>query len=505
MAENVKKDENSYRSILKGTSAFGGVQIFQVLINALRGKLVAYFLGPEGMGISALFTTASSSIQQFASLGLNLAIVKEIAHTRNDASSLSQTLKVGRRLIYGTALLGLLACILFASPLSRLTFGSGNFTNWFLLLSLAVFLSIAAAGEMSLLQGMHAVKRLSLSSLIGASAGLLFGVPLYWLFGTNGIVPAMILLALTSWLFYFISVRRTIKSPHAPNMNWSEQWPLIRKLLGLGIVMMGAALIGTLTNYLIATYLRATASVDTVGFYQAANSLTNQYVGMVIAAMGIDYFPRLTAVADNNKAVHQIVNRQTIIISLLVTPIIVLVILSAPLIIRLLLTEEFETIVPVMRWMGFGVFFRVLVFPLGYIFYAKNNKRLYFLMEGLMGNAITLTLSILFFHYFGLVGLGMAVGVDCSLAVAIYLIVCHRLYKIGYSLKTWLKVSYAIIGAGAAFACSFIPILWLSYTLMGCIFFITALSAFFGLRSIIRKEKANNLPDSEKENQSSEE
>ena len=47
------KDENSYRSILKGTSVFGGVQVFQILINMVRGKFVALFLGPDGMGVSA--------------------------------------------------------------------------------------------------------------------------------------------------------------------------------------------------------------------------------------------------------------------------------------------------------------------------------------------------------------------------------------------------------------------------------------------------------------------
>ena len=49
-----KNSENGYRSILKGTSIFGGVQIFQILINLIRGKFVAMFLGPAGMGAASL-------------------------------------------------------------------------------------------------------------------------------------------------------------------------------------------------------------------------------------------------------------------------------------------------------------------------------------------------------------------------------------------------------------------------------------------------------------------
>ena len=39
-----EKIDNSDKSLLKGISLFGGVQIFQVLISVIRGKFVAMFL-----------------------------------------------------------------------------------------------------------------------------------------------------------------------------------------------------------------------------------------------------------------------------------------------------------------------------------------------------------------------------------------------------------------------------------------------------------------------------
>ena len=38
-------NSNSYKSIMKGTAIFGGTQFFAILVNLIRGKLVAYFLG----------------------------------------------------------------------------------------------------------------------------------------------------------------------------------------------------------------------------------------------------------------------------------------------------------------------------------------------------------------------------------------------------------------------------------------------------------------------------
>ena len=49
--------------------------------------------------------------------------------------------------------------------------------------------SVLSDGEMSLLQGLHEVKRLSKASLVGALVGLVAGVPLYWVFGYGGNSP----------------------------------------------------------------------------------------------------------------------------------------------------------------------------------------------------------------------------------------------------------------------------------------------------------------------------
>lgn len=483
------KDENSYRSILKGTSVFGGVQVFQILINMVRGKFVALFLGPDGMGVSALLTSATSTVQQFGSLGLNLAIVKEVAANRDRPETTATVLGVAKKLIYATALLGASVCIILSVPLNAFTFGSseGN-PVWFVFLSLMVFFSIAGSGQMAILQGMHAVKRLSVSSLVGATAGLVFGVPLYWLYGTDGIVPAMIILAFTTFVFYLISVRRELGGDKGnTRLVWSEHGALVKKLISLGMVLMAATLIGTITHYGIATFLRAFGSVETVGLYQAANSVTNQYVGMIISAMSLDYFPRLSAVAVDNRKVAEIANRQTEIVAFLTTPLIVLLILSAPAVIRILQSDAFLSVTPLMRWMGFGVLFRLIMFPLGYISYAKDNKRLYFWMEGIAFNLLTLVISLVFFTAFGLVGLGIGILVDSCISLCGYYVVNRHYYGFRYSRQSLKVMAYAAVCGGAALGSSMISSAWLSYTLMSLVLAISVAVAAVRLRTLLRK------------------
>ena len=300
--------ENSYRAILRRITAFGGVQLFNIFVALARGKLVAMFLGPEGMGISSLYTSSTDTLRQFAGLGLNLSIVKEVSAAKGDAGAMARVMAVAIRLTVITSLLGAALCFLLSPLLSQWTFGNGDYTLGFMLLSLSVALSIAASCYMALLQGAGAVRELAKASVVGGLSGLVFGVPLYYFFGVRGIVPAIIILSITTFSFNYISFRR--RGYAVARLAGGLRTPLVRRLLSTGLVLMVGAIAGTLTGYIINMYVRYAGSVADVGLFQAANSITNQYMGIVFSALALDYFPRLSAAAADKERFDMVVNRQ---------------------------------------------------------------------------------------------------------------------------------------------------------------------------------------------------
>lgn len=475
------KEENSYKSIMKGVSAFGGVKLFEVLMGIVRGKFVAMFLGPGGMGISGLFASAIAPVQQFSSLGLNLAIVKEVASSKEDPKALGAVFATARRMITFTALLGALVCMVAAPWLSRSAFGSDAYTWQFMLLSLSVFLGVGGAGRLSMLQGLHEVKRLSKASIVGGLTGLFVGVPLYWLFSDKGIVPAMIALNLSMFVFYSVSLRRCRDKTDRVRFVWQEHSPLVRRLIAVGFVLMASDLIGSICTYGTNSFIRLISGVTAVGLFGAANSLTNQYAGMVFTAMSLDYFPRLTAVASDNRRMAEVVNRQTEIVAFLIAPIAILLILTAPWVIRILLTERFLPALQLMRWLGVGVMLRALMFPMGYIAFAKDNRRLFFWLEGVYGNLLTLVASCSMFWLFGLNGIGIGVVVDGVICFTTYYIVNHRCYGYRISGMAARGCVYAALTTVGAFAASFISDQLYSTAAMGVVFL---LSAFYSVRML---------------------
>ena len=479
--------ENSYRSILKGTSLFGGVQVFQVLVNLVRGKFVAMFLGPEGMGISSLLSSSAYTITQFSQVGLNLAFTKEVAEHRDDRARLAMIRKVASRMVMVTALLGALFTIVFAPWLSRITFGSEEYAWQYVGLSVMVWLTVEGGGKAALLQGLHKVKIISMASVIAAIVGLAVGVPLYYYFGAKGIVPALIALQLSTYIFFSWGVRKVVPRSREKS-RWSEMRPMARRLLGLGIVLMLTQLLTTASIYLLNTFIRMAGDMESVGLYSAANSLTNQYAGVVFTAMAMDYFPRLSAVGDDRENFNGVVNRQVVIVSLMAAPIVILIMGTAPVIIRLLLTDKFMEITPLMRWMGFGVLLKALAFPLGYITFAKNNRKTFLWLEGVACNVLYLGLGIPFYYCFGLIGLGYSMVLEYAGCIFLYYIVNRRLYGFRYNATAMRNMLAAVLLAAGCFAASYIPDLNYSIACMALTLVWSATFSFCKLKKLIKKK-----------------
>ncbi len=481
-----KENSNSYKNILKSTSILGGVQLYQMLITLIRGKFVAILLGPAGMGINALFNSLSLTISQFASFGLNIAIVKEVSTTKDDPHRLSILISLLKRLLTATALIGALLCFFFSEPLSKITFGSEKFSPQFMLLSLMVAFTIAGNGLYSILQGLQDLKRIARASLLGAIAGLCVGVPLYYFFGNDGIVPAMISISATTFFAFLISVRKNLRNNPKAQFIWTSEKPLVKKLIIMGFILMAGDLFGSCVTYLTNLFVRSLGNVADVGLFQGANSLTNQYAGIVFTAMLIDFFPRLSQASADNKKMETIVNRQLEIIAFIVTPLLSLLILFAPLAVKILLSDSFDSIIPLIRCMCLGVVIKALMFPLGYITFAKDNKKIFFWLEAVGCNVLTLICNYLGYYFFGLLGLSYALIIDCSLCFFIYCIVNRRLYDFHLGSQAIIQSLLAVIISGAVLGASLIHSDYLSYSMMGTGAILSGLYSFISLRKKLR-------------------
>lgn len=484
----------AYRTIVASTTAFGGAQLLNAVVNAVRGKFVAALLGTAGQGVSSLLSNASSTLQQFATLGINVSVVRNISQA-NDAANphaLARAVGILRSLMLGAAGLGTLLTLALSPLIAHSLFGHTRYLPHILLMSAAVAFSILASGESALLQGLRRYKQIAVCSTVAPLCGLLLGVPLYYLMDVDGIVPAMILITAAYYCaLRHCALRATRRLPAVPRASLTTVWREGRSIVHLGIVMTVAALIGSVATYSLSAFIRHFGSLFDVGIYNAANSITSQYIGLVFGAMAADYYPHLSALLGKDKAeAHRLVNQQTEIVLLVVVPLAMLVILTAPVLISVLLTAEYQPCRDIIRFMGFSAIFRGLCFPMDYIALSKGDKKFFFWVEGVWGNAKTLAVFTAFYYTLGLDGLGYAAL--CSALIDVATSVTLNRWRYGFTLAAPCLRLLAVLMAMAvcALAASFVPSAPWGYALMGA---STLLCCAFSLWQLNRRIDLHSL------------
>ena len=258
---------SSYRSIFKATSLFGGVQVYQILIQIIRSKFIAVILGPAGVGIQGLYHTATQMVKDISSLGLSQSAVRDVseANSTGDSAKVNRTVSVLRRLVWFTGLLGAAIVLLMSPLLSKWSFGSYDYTIPFAFLSVTLLLDQLAAGQKVVLQGLRRLKDLAKASALGSTVGLVITIPLYYFFKVDGIVPTLILYSasvlLISWLF-----SRKVKI-NKEQLSTKEVFTEGRLMMSLGIAMSVSAILASATSYILRSYIRSVGGIDEVGLY----------------------------------------------------------------------------------------------------------------------------------------------------------------------------------------------------------------------------------------------
>ena len=176
----------------------------------------------------------------------------------------------------------------------------------------------------------------------------------------------------------------------------------------------------------------------------AAWKISSIYLTAVLSAMGSDYFPRLSAVHEDNKEVSRLVNEQTEMALLVSGPIIILMIGFLPVIIPLLYSDKFNQAVLILQWQLFGDLFKVISFPLAFIILAKAKGSIYIVTEGL-GLLVYFLFIYVGWDYVGLEITGMAFLLNYVFYLLIVYLVAKKMCGFLWSRKSIKYISFYFV------------------------------------------------------------
>ena len=422
------------------------------VIGLIRMKVVAVLLGPSGVGLVGLFVSIISVVKTFAQLGVNESGVREVAAAAGsgDKQMIGRTVATLRRVCWFTGLVGWATTVAFAWPLARWTFGSAEHAWAIAVLGCVVLIDAVSEGQKALMQGVRRIGLLARLQIMTAILNTLMAVGVYWWLRDRGIVLVIILTSVIQLVFSWLLAKR-IAVPTAV-LAWRDTWKHAGGLLKLGTAFMYGALLANIVGLGVRALIARDISVDAAGIYQAAWALSGMFASFVLQAMGTDFYPRLTAVSENNVEVTRLVNEQIEIGMLITLPGLLGAILFAPWLMSLLYSTQFLSGADLLSWFAVGVFVQIVTWPLGMVQRAKGSSR-WIVVSQTNLNVLHIAFVAVGLRWFGLPSVAWAFALSGAIHGFFVRFIAGRLahYSMSKNCLTTLSISVlAVTGCLAA-------------------------------------------------------
>jgi len=440
--------KDSYSQIVKSTALIGGTQVLNILIGIVRVKILALFLGPVGIGLAGMYQAATAMIGTLTGLGIGPAGVRQIAEAAasGDERRMARTVALLRRAAWISGLLGMALVLILAKPLTVATFGNDHYTEGVALVSLTLLFGGISAGQTALLQGLRKLKELAACNLLGSLFGTVASIALVYYLRDRGVAPFLVAVAgfsiLTSWWY-----ARKVDFPNT-RLPWRETFQEARPLLGMGASFLALGLLASGVGYAVRILVIHELGMHAIGLYTAASNISLLYVGIIINAMGADFYPRLTSVANDHAAVNRLVNQQAEMGVLMALPGLLVTLLLAPWVMRIFYSGEFVAAAGLIRWQILGMGLRVACWPLSYILLAKGLGKTMVILET-VSSVIQIAITALFLHLWGLDGCGSGLLLFMAFATLCMTVVGYKITGFTWSHDS-RKVLFTSIGFTAS-------------------------------------------------------
>ncbi len=449
-------------TVLKALGVFGGVQGVNILAGIVRAKCAALWIGPEGVGIMALFVQTVMTISFICQMGLRQSAVRDLSALTagNPGSPELRSLAHASRVIALVAgMAGMLLTLILAPEISMATFGTTDYAWSFRLLSLTILASNLTAADNAILQSLRELRKLARANLAGSIAGTAIIVACLYFGRDRGITGAVMALPLCLWLFSYLASRKMPGRPE-PRPSLRKSLSLGRGMIVLGLYLTVTDFITQFASYLFAIFLNREASTADVGIYQSGFTMINQYVGVLFTAIAIEYYPRLSAAVKRTRRTAVLVSHETSVALWVLMPFAVLFVCLDEVMVRVLYSRDFLAMLPFISLAMAGMVFRAVSWCMAFVILAKGDGRIYLLTE-LLSAAAMLLLYTMGWRTLGFTGLGIAYSLWYGFYAAVVYAVFRRRYglRLGRGMGALILVATGVC-AGASVLRFLIGPLW---------------------------------------------
>ncbi len=416
-----------------------GAKAITAALLFLRAKAVALMLGPEGVGLLGLYTAAQEIGAQAADGGLSHSSVREVARRRNRpdrAARLRRSLAVA---IIAAAAIAAVLTWCFRRALSEALTGGQTHADAFGLLSVGIALTIFFRWRQSLVIAYGQVMALSRAVVVGTATATLIGTILIWMFGSEGLIWATIATP-AAGLVALAFVR--LPPVGSPTGRMTPDWA---RLARLGVPLMLIAQMSLIAPMLIRIGLTHQDGLDQAGYFQAAWTISAHCMTILLTAVAMDFYPKISALSDDRGKVSDCIRDQLSLHLTFGAPILLLIAGFAPLVLTVLFSGAFSAAAPLLHGLMVGGLARLVSAPLETVLTAFGRPRAV-VISSILSLGLLLSGSWIGYGQLGLIAIAIAFAAAnlAHLALMIWFTQAHLGIAVTHRTLAWLAVLFGL-------------------------------------------------------------
>ena len=357
--------------------------------NLVVVKMIAIYVGPVGFGLLGNFMSLITMTTVFAGGGINTGITRYVAQYKRTPRRLLRFL--GASAIFGGAfsLLVGLVTLLGATPISQSLFGTGTFAWLVRCVGLAHLVAFIGSGVIAVGNGLQRPAEYAKITI----SGYLISLPVSWLLinrlGLSGAGLALLfVMSCTGLPAAVVALRSPLTRLVRPAIHRDDFFGLLR----FSAMAITSAVAFPTAEITIRKQLLANLGASDTGLWQATSRLSGAYIGFFTVFLATYYMPKLASLVDA-RAQCRVVWRYLVVLGGGFAAFALMVFFARGVVIRLLFSDAFVDMSPLVGWQLLGDVFRVASYVIGFLGIARGTLWLYITAEVFQAGLLTVLVT----------------------------------------------------------------------------------------------------------------
>ncbi|MFC0519873.1 O-antigen translocase [Mesonia maritima] len=386
------------------TSILSGINnVITMALGLVTNNFIARFAGAEGFAIIGQLKDFLKISLSLGQLGFDKGIIKYTSVHKNSNKKLANYLST--IFISQLAIAGFIALITIIFNQELLTYLTGlkNYYNYFVLIGLSILPMVFYTSGMSVLNGLHEIKKFTLISIVANIIGSTVAILLIYKYELKGVLINLALFQFINFsIFILFVLRKPFKTNWFKNKFHKKEF---RDLTRFSLMSICGVLVLSITLIAIRKYLTTYLGLEYTGYWEGLWRLSTIFTTMLTSAFGFYLLPTFSKLYTKHLR-KEIFNiwKLTIPISILAG---ILLIILREFVITLVYTKEFLIISSLLIFQVLGDIIKINSWILGNLILAKVHVKTFISVQ-ICWSVVFFTLSIVLTQQLGFIGIAVA-------------------------------------------------------------------------------------------------